>query len=350
MPPKPALRMVADVAKFCIREVPGFNISRICGYNVEESGATPVQELAFTLIPAIAIMEEAVNRGLNPDEVASRINFQFSQGRDFFEHICKIRAARRMWANILKERFGVKDDRNCRMKIHMQTAGCALTAQAPLNNIIRITLHTLGAVLSGTQSIHIAAYDEALGLPTEESVKIAVNTSKILQHETGLCNVADPLGGSYYVESLTNAMEEKVWEHIKKVDQIGGFTKAVETGYLEKHVVADSYDFHRKLQGKEEIMIGVNENIDEEEQDFPVFRVNEKAAVIAVERLKEFKRRREQKQVDSAIEAIKEAASDDSKDVVPVLVEAASHHVTLGEMSGALMEVFGEYVPRTILA
>jgi methylmalonyl-CoA mutase N-terminal domain/subunit len=350
MPPKAALRMVVDVAKFCIKEVPGFNVCRMCGYNVEESGAFPVQELAFTLIPAIAIMQEAVNRGLDPDEFASRINFQFGQGRDFFEHICKIRAARRMWANILKERFRVKDDRSCRMKIHMQTAGCTLTAQSPLNNIIRITLQTLGAVLSGTQSVHIAAYDEALGLPTEESVTIAVNTSKILQHETGISNVADPLGGSYYMESLTDAIQEKVWEHINSVDKMGGFVAAIEKGYLEKLVVRDSYDFQRKLQTKEEIMIGVNENVVENERDFPVFRINEKAAEVAVKRLKEFKKNRDQKQIDAAIEAVKEAAADDSRDVMPLLVEAASKKVTMGEMSGALMEVFGEYTPRTILA
>jgi methylmalonyl-CoA mutase N-terminal domain/subunit len=351
MPPRPALRMVADVAKFCIKEIPGFNICRINGYNVEESGANPVQEVAFALAPAIAIMQEAVDRGLNPDEMASRINFQFGQGRHFFEHICKIRAARRMWANILKERFKVRKDTSCRMKIHMQTAGWTLTAQGPLNNIIRITLQSLGAVLSGTQSVHIAAYDEALGLPTEDSVRVAVNTSKILQHETGLCDVADPLGGSYYVESLTDDIEEKVWEHIHNIDKLGGFVRAVEDGYLEKHVVSESYSFQQKLKIKEEIIVGINEFIaDDEGGDLSVFGVNEKAAEVAVKRLKEYKQHRDQRDVNAALEAVKEAAADNSKDVMPLLVEAASRSATIGEMNGALMEVFGDYQPRTFLA
>ena len=349
VPPKAGLRMAADVAKFCIKEAPGFNICRMNGYNVAESGANPVQEAAFALVPAIAIMQEAVDRGLDADKVAARVTFQFAQGRDFFEHICKIRAARRIWANILKERFHVTDDLSCRMKIHMQTAGSTLTAQGPLNNIIRITLQTLGAVLSGTQSVHIASYDEALGLPTEESVRIAVNTSKILKHESGICDVVDPLGGSHFVESLTNSIEDRVRAHINEVEEMGGFIAAVETGHLEKLVVRESYSFQQKMQAKEEVFVGLNEDVVEEEPGRAIFRVNEKGAKVAVERLKEFKRKRNQREVEMAIEAVKEAAAKDTKDVMPLLIEAASRNATIGEMSGALVEVFGEFSPRTIL-
>jgi len=350
VPPKSGLRLAVDVAKFCIREIPGFNIFRINGYNVAESGANSVQEAAFALIPAIAIMQEATDRGLDADKVAARVSFQFAQGRDFFEHICKIRAARRIWASILKERFHVTDELSCRMKIHLQTAGSTLTAQGPLNNIIRITLQTLGAVLSGTQSVHIASYDEALSLPTEQSVRIAVNTSKILKYETGLCDVVDPLGGSYFVESLTKSIEDRVWTHINEVDRMGGFIEAVETGYLEKIVVSESYRFQQKVQANEEVFVGLNEDAGEEETGRAIFRVNEKAAKIAVQRTKEFKSKRNQREVEVAIEAVKEAAAEDTRDVMPLLVEAASRNATIGEMSGALMEVFGEYSPRTILS
>lgn len=354
IPPKPALRLAADLSNFCAKEVPGFNICRVNGYNVEEAGGNPVQEVAFTMVPAISFLRECVSRGGDVDEIASRMNFQYAQGRHFFMHICKIRAARRMWARIVKERFGAKDVRSCRMKIHMQTAGATLTAQSPLNNIVRISLQSLSASLSGTQSMHIASYDEALGLPTEESVRIAIMTSKILQFESGICDVVDPLGGSYYIEWLTDQIEKAAQEYMDRIEKMGGFIKAIESGFMEEEIARESFNYERKVAAKEDIVVGVNEyreDKDAEESGIKIFKKNmDESASIAIDRIKKFKCNRNQSRVNAALIALKNAAEDDKANMMPLILQAVKDNATYGEVWKVITDVFGEYRPRDVLA
>jgi len=350
-PPQESIRLMVDCIRFCINEVPNFNVCRMNGYNTRELGATAIQEVAFSLAIAKTLLSACTEAGLAVDQFADKITYQFSQGSYFFEDIAKIRAARRIWAKLLKEKFGAQDDRICRMKIHMQTAGSSLTAQEPLNNIVRIALQMLSAALSGTQSMHVASYDEALGIPTEEAVRLAIQTSKIVMHETGVTDVADPLGGSYYVEALTNEIEERSLALVKRIDDLGGAIKAVEDGFFEQQIADSSYAIHNDISHARRVVVGLNRYQESETKklEYKVFRPNPEASAIAIDRLKRLRKERDQQRAKQCIRQIK-AAARGRQALMPIYIEAAHASVTIGEMIQALEEVLGCFQYAAIIA
>jgi methylmalonyl-CoA mutase N-terminal domain/subunit len=349
-PPHESLRLMVDCIRFCIDEIPNFNVCRMNGYNTRELGATAIQEVAFSLAIAKTLLSACAKTGLAADRFADKISYQFSQGSYFFEDIAKIRAARRIWATLLKEEFGAQDDRVCRMKIHMQTAGSSLTAQAPLNNIVRIALQVLSAALSGTQSMHVASYDEALGIPTEEAVRLAIQTSKIIMHETGATDVADPLGGSYYVEALTNEIEKRSLELLKRVDDFGGAIKAIEDGFFEQQIADSNYAYHHDVSSGKRVIVGLNRYQESPTRlTYKVFRPNPEASAIAIARLKKLRKDRDQHKAQRCIRQIQDAAQD-RQALMPIYIEAAKADVTLGEMIQAVEGVLGRFQYTPIVA
>jgi methylmalonyl-CoA mutase N-terminal domain/subunit len=350
-PPQAALRMTADLTRFALRETPHFNTCRVNGYNLRESGATAMEEVAFALAKAMAIVEECDRRGVAPVDAAARMTFQFSQDSYFFEEVAKIRAGRRLWAQLLRDRFGVTDDRSCRMKIHMQTSGASLASQSPYNNIVRVALQTLSAALAGAQSVHICAFDEALGIPTEESVKLAIDTSKIVQHEIGIDDVVDPLGGSHFVEHLTDDLADRIVDEIRRIDEMGGVVAAIENRYLEQRIVNSALQRQRAIERGEHTVVGVNRfRADGPQLPVRVFRVDPNERTVAIARCAEVKERRDQPAAAAAIERLREAANDDDAPIMPRLVDAAAARVTLGEMCVALTSVFGEWLEPSLFA
>lgn len=350
-PADAGLRLMVDCLKFCAEEVPKFNACRINAYNTRELGADAIQEVGFNLAIARGVVKEGVKQGMTADEVARRINYQFSQGDDFFEDICKVRAARRIWSRMLFDEFGVKDPSAARLKIHTQTAGSALTAQEPLNNIARIAIHVMQGALSGTQSMHIDSYDEALGIPTEEAARIAIKTSKIVAHETGVCNVADPLGGSYFVESLTDEIEKRVLAIMQEVEDNGGVAKALEEGYFEQEIANTSYLRNREFEAGRVVKVGVNAYREASSTAFgeTVFRPDDVKSALAIDRVKKLRAERDQVAARRCIEAIKTAVRN-NEPVMPRYIDAAKANVTLGEMVSAVEEVVGRYQYRPITA
>jgi methylmalonyl-CoA mutase N-terminal domain/subunit len=349
-PPQDSLRLMVDCIKFCTERVPNFNVARIGGYNTRELGSSAVQEVGFNLALARTIVKAGVEEGLKVDEFAGNISFQFSQGSYFFEEIAKIRAARRIWAKILKEEFKAERDNTCRMKIHMQTAGSSLTAQEPLNNIARIALQVLSAALSGCQSMHIASFDEALGIPTEEAARVAIKTSKILMHETGITDVADPLGGSYYVESLTDAIETRSIEIIQQIDEHGGALKAIEEGFFEQEIANASYLLEKEFSRGKRVIVGVNRYREQDRRkDYKVFRPDPEVSRIAIDRIKKLKEGRNQQLAQKWLHRVREAARN-HEPLMPIYIEAAKADVTLGEMIGALEDVLGRFQYSPIVA
>ncbi len=349
-PPRESLRLMVDCIKFCINELPNFNICRMNGYNTRELGSTAIQEVAFSLAIAKTLLKACIEEGLSVDQFADKITYQFSQGSYFFEDITKIRAARRIWATLLKEEFGAQNDRICRMKIHMQTAGSSLTAQEPLNNIVRIALQVLSAALTGTQSMHVASYDEALGIPTEEAVRLAIQTSKIVMHETGVTDVADPLGGSYYIEALTNDIEKRVLELVKRIDDLGGAIKAVEDGFFEQQIADSSYAIHNDISDGSRVIVGLNRYQESETKlKYKVFRPDPEASAIAIDRLKKLRKDRDQNKAQQCIQQIQDAAQN-RQALMPIYIEAAKANVTLGEMIQAVEEVLGQFQYAPIIA
>jgi methylmalonyl-CoA mutase N-terminal domain/subunit len=349
-PPRESLRLMVDCIKFCINELPNFNICRMNGYNTRELGATAIQEVAFPMAIAKTLLRACIEEGLSVDQFADKITFQFSQGSYFFEDITKIRAARRIWAKLLKEEFGAQNDRICRMKIHMQTAGSSLTAQEPLNNIVRIALQVLSAALAGTQSMHVASYDEALGIPTEEAVRLAIQTSKIVMHETGVTDVADPLGGSYYIEALTNEIEKRSLELVKRIDDLGGAIKAVEDGFFEQQIADSSYAIHNDISHGNRVVVGLNRYHESETKlAYKVFRPDPEASTIAIDRLKKLRKDRDQNKAQRCIRQIQDAAQN-RQALMPIYIEAAKANVTLGEMIHAVEAVLGQFQYAPIIA
>jgi methylmalonyl-CoA mutase N-terminal domain/subunit len=349
-PPRDCVRVMVDCIRFCLAELPQMNALRIGAYNTRESGSTAVQEVAYNLAIAADVLHAAVTAGVPAGEVAARVNFQFSQGPHLFEEVAKIRAARRMWARLLRERFGVLDDRACRMKIHAQTAGVSLTAQEPLNNVARVALQVLTAALSGVQSVHVASYDEALGIPTEEAVRVAVKTSKIVMHETGVADVADPLGGAYYVEALTAALEAQAWAAFEDVERRGGAVAAIESGYIEREIAHAAGRYYVEVERGERVVVGVNRFVEPEgAPPVPVFRPDPRVAAVAAERLARLRATRDARRHRAALEAVRTAAREGGP-LMPRLVEAAAARATLGELMGSLTEVFGEFPLHAIVA
>jgi methylmalonyl-CoA mutase N-terminal domain/subunit len=342
-PPKPSVKLTTDIIEYCARHLPKWNPVSISGYHIREAGATALQELAFTVYDGIAYVESTLTRGLKLDDFAHRLSFFFASHNDFFEEIAKFRAARRLWAKIMKNRFHAKNPRSMWMRMHIQTSGCTLTAPQPLNNITRTTIQALAAVLGGTQSLHTNSFDEALCLPTEEAVRVALRTQQIIAHESGVTNTVDPLAGSYYIEALTNEMEEKAMEYIQKIDDMGGAIAAIEKGFFQKEIADSAYQYQREVDEKKRIIVGLNEYaIEGEECPVELLRIDSKVERGQIARLQKVKRERDNRKVKEALEKLHYTAEKD-ENLMPTIIEAVKAYVTLGEINEVLREVYGEY-------
>ncbi len=341
-PPEPSMRVFKDMLVYSTEHMPRWNTVSISGYHIREAGSTAAQELAFTLADGFAYVEAGIEAGLHVDDFAPRFSFFFNSHIDFFEEICKFRAARRIWATVLKEKYGAKDERSLKMRFHTQTAGVSLTAQEPYNNVARTAFEALAAVLGGTQSLHTNSLDEALALPTEEAVRIAVRTQQIAALETGVTNTVDPLGGSYFVEALTDELERQAYDYFRQIDEMGGMIRAIEEGFPMREVAEASARYQRELEEKKRHMVNVNVYEPQEEQDVETHRVDPEISNRQVGRLKELKERRDNALVEKRLEELKEAARGDDNTMYPIL-EAVRAYATVGEISYALQEVFGSY-------
>jgi len=348
-PPKPSMRLITDIFAFCSKHVPKWNTISISGYHMREAGATAVQEIAFTLADGIAYVEAAISAGLDPNVFGERLSFFFAAHNDFFEEIAKFRAARRLWAKIMRERFKVENPKAMRLRFHTQTAGSTLTAQQPKNNLIRVALQALAAVLGGTQSLHTNSYDEALGLPTEESAKLALRTQQIIAYESGVADTVDPLGGSYYVEYLTNRIEEEAVKYIEKIDELGGMVKAIEQGYPQREIHESAYQQQLKVEKGEEIVVGVNAFQETEEGEIEnILKVDPVVEEKQRQRLKQLRETRDNTAVERALVNLRKAATSD-ENLMPFIIEAVKRRATIGEITDVLREVFGEYTESVIL-
>ena len=343
-PPAPSMRITTDIFAYCAHELPRWNTISISGYHIREAGSTAVQELAFTLSDAIAYVEAASQAGLEVDEFAPRLSFFFNAHNDLFQEVAKYRAARRMWARIMKERFGATDERSLKLRFHTQTAGSSLTAQQAENNIVRTTVQALSAILGGTQSLHTNGFDEALALPTEKSARIALRTQQILANEAGLTDTADPLGGSYYVESLTDAVEEGAWEYIKRIDEIGGAVRAIENRFMQREIEEAAFRYQREVEKEERIIVGVNRYITDEEADIELHSVDEAIRDRQTQRLEKLKDSRNNSAVEKALADLEHAAQGTDNLLYP-MKEALANLATLGEVSDVLRKVYGQYRP-----
>lgn len=344
-PPEPSMRLITDTFEFCSKYMPKWNTISISGYHIREAGATAVQEVAFTLANGIAYVRAAVERGLNVDDFAPRLSFFFNAHSDFFEEIAKFRAARRLWARIMREKFKAQNPRSWMLRFHTQTAGCTLTAQQPDNNIVRVTIQALAAVLGGTQSLHTNSRDEALSLPTEDSVRIALRTQQIIAYESGVTNTVDPLAGSYYVEWLTNEIERQAEEYIEKIEAMGGAPKAIEMGYIQKEIHDSAYKYQKEVESGERVVVGVNRFQIEEPPYRGILKIDPSVAERQIARLKALRQRRDNVLVRQKLDQLKKAA-EGTENLVPVILEAVKAYCTLGEICGTLRSVFGEYKAR----
>lgn len=341
-PPRPSVRVVTDTVEFGTKEVPRWNTISISGYHIREAGSTAVQELAFTLADGLAYAQAAIERGLNVDDFAPRFSFFFDAHIDLFEEVAKFRAARRMWARFMKERFQAKDPRSWWMRFHTQTAGCSLTAQQPYNNVIRTTLEALAAVLGGTQSLHTCSLDEVLSLPTAEAATIALRTQQIIAEESGVTHTIDPLGGSYFVEALTNEMEAQAMAYINKIDDLGGMVAAIERNFPQQEIANAAYNFQKQLERKEKIMVGVNKYATKEALPVELLQMDPALEEKQIERLSRVKNQRNQPRVKESLEQLGEAASG-NKNVMPFLIDAVKEYATLQECCDVFRKVFGTY-------
>ncbi|MGI6604067.1 MAG: acyl-CoA mutase large subunit family protein [bacterium] len=346
-PPKPSMRLITDIFAYCSEHIPGWNTISISGYHIREAGCTAVQEVAFTLADGIAYVEAAVRAGLDVDSFAPRLSFFFNAQMDLLEEVAKFRAARRLWAKIMKERFGAKDPRSMMLRFHTQTAGCALTAQQPDNNIIRVTLQALAAVLGGTQSLHTNSRDEALSLPTEDSVRIALRTQQIIAHESGVTNSIDPLAGSYLIESMTNRIEEEARAYLDKIDNLGGAVAAIEQGFIQREIQESAYSYQKAVEAGERIVVGVNKFTVENEQAPELLKVDEEVERRQVEKVRKLREARDNDKVQAALSQLRTALQGDAN-LMPFILDAVRAYATLGEICGVMREVFGEYKPSVI--
>ena len=341
-PPKPSLRLTADIIEYCSNELPRFNTISIGGYHMREAGCNAIQEIAFTLADGIAYVHEVVNRGFDIDEFASRLSFFFTTHSNFFEEIAKLRAARRLWAKIMKNRFNAKNPDSLRLRFHTQTAGVSLTAQQPNVNIIRVTVEALAAILGGTQSLHTCGADEALSLPTEDSVRISLRTQQVLANESGVTDVIDPLGGSYYIEYLTSQLEEKAMEYIKKIDEMGGITTAIESGFIQQEILNNAYKEQLGVESGENKIVGVNIYKTDEEQKINTFKHDKDEEKKIIKNLNDLKSERDEGLVKKALEKLKTIART-NENIMPVMVETVKTYATIQEICDVLREIFGMY-------
>lgn len=348
-PPEPSMRLVVDTIEFGTKELPRWNTVSISGYHIREAGATAAQELAFTLSDGIEYARWAVERGLNVDEFAPRLSFFFNAHNDFFEEIAKYRAARRIWAREMKETFGAKEARSCLLRFHTQTAGVSLTAQQPMNNVARVAVQALAAVLGGTQSLHTNSLDEAWALPSEQAVQIALRTQQIIAHESGVTNTVDPLGGSYFLEALTNRLEKQVYDYFDRIDRLGGVLPAIARGFQQREIADAASRYQREIDSRERIIVGVNEYTVEEQLKVPLLRVDASGERRHLDRLTRTRRERDGTKVEASLEAIREAATRPRTNLMPLFLDAVNAYATLGEIMGVLRRVWGEYREEPIV-
>ncbi|KKN09224.1 hypothetical protein LCGC14_1048740 [marine sediment metagenome] len=341
-PPKPSLRLVADIIEFCSKNMPRFNTISISGYHMREAGSTAVQEIAFTIADGIAYVEEVLSRGIDIDDFAPRLSFFFTTQNNFFEEIAKLRAVRRLWSNIMKNRFNAKNPNSLRLRFHTQTAGGTLTAQQPQVNVIRVALQALAAILGGTQSLHTCGADEALSIPTEDSVRLSLRTQQVIAYETGVTDVADPLGGSFYIEYLTNQLEEKALEYIEKIDKMGGITVAIEKAYIQQEILNNAYKEQKRIDEGKNKVIGVNTFCIDEECNIDTFKYDTDSEQKILNLLKELKETRDDKLVKDQLDKLKRVVQS-SKNIMPTMIDTVKSYATIQEICDVIREVFGEY-------
>ena len=340
-PPEPSMRLVVDMVEFCAQEMPLFHPISISGYHIREAGSTAAQELAFTLADGFAYVEAAVERGLDVDDFAPRLSFFFNAHLDFFEEIAKYRAARRIWAREMRDRFGARNERSLLMRFHTQTAGVSLTAQQPEVNIVRTALEAMAAVLGGTQSLHTNSFDEALALPTEEAARLALRTQQVIAHESGAVNTIDPLGGSYYVEHLTNTIEAQAYEYFERIDGLGGVIPAIKENFFQREIADASFRYQSEVESGKRVIVGVNRYLLDDEEPIPLLKIDPALEQQQIERLVGVRSRRDSAIVESRLTALKEGAAKEGANLMPPIIEASREYVTLGEMCDALREVWG---------
>ena len=341
-PPEPSMRIITDMIAYCSKHVPKWNTISISGYHIREAGSTAAQELAFTLADGFAYVEAGIAAGLDVDDFAPRLSFFFNSHSDFFEEIAKFRAARRIWARHMRERYGAKNPRSWTLRFHTQTAGCSATAQQPENNIMRTAFQAMAAVLGGTQSLHTNSLDEVLALPTEKNVQIALRTQQVLAYETGVTNVIDPLGGSYFVERLTTELEEAAEDYFRRIDELGGVIPAIHAGFFQKEIADASYRYQREIENGERIIVGVNDFIVEEEQQIPLLKIDREMELEQCRRVQAFRASRDGVKVEAAMGALKRAA-ESGENLMPHYLDCVKNKATLGEISEALVPIFGRY-------
>ena len=344
-PPRPSMRLITDTFRFCTREMPKWNPISISGYHIREAGATAAQELAFTIRDGIEYVEYGKRAGLEVDAFAPRLSFFFNAHSDLFEEVAKYRAARRVWERVMRERFGARDPRSCQLRFHAQTAGVSLTVQQPINNIVRVSLQALAAVLGGAQSLHCDAYDEALALPTERAALIALRTQQIIAAETGVTNTVDPLGGSYFIETLTDQLEEECWDYIRRIDELGGMIEAIEVGFPQREIQESAYQAQRAIERGEKTIVGVNAfQMEDQTLGEPnILTIDESVARLQEERLARLRQERDPVRAQRALDALRWGAEDPEVNTMPLMIDCAQADCTLGEMCDALRPIFGEY-------
>ena len=347
-PPRPSMRLITDVFSFCAERVPRWNTISVSGYHIREAGATAAQELAFTLRDGAEYVQYGVDAGLDVDEFAPRLSFFFNSHSDFFEEIAKYRAARRIWAHVMRDRFKAKSPRSWQLRFHTQTAGVSLTAQQPYNNVVRTALQAMAAVLGGTQSLHTNSLDEAFALPTAEAATLALRTQQIIAHETGVTGIVDPLGGSYFVEKLTRDLEEETLAYFDTIDRMGGMVEAIEKGYPQREVAESAYKFQQAVEQREKVIVGVNDFIADDEEPIRILYIDESASQRQLEKLKRLRETRDNARVGQTLEALKEGARG-TANTMPLLIDAVRAYATVGEMCDALREVWGEYEETPII-
>ena len=346
--PTASMRLVTDICSYCAQNMPEWNSISISGYHMREAGATAAQEVGFTLANGIAYVQAMIDKGMMVDSFAPRFSFFFAAYTNLIEEVAKFRALRRMWATIMKERFGAKNPRSMMLRYHVQTDGFTLTEQQPLNNIVRVTLQALAAVLGGCQSLHTNSFDEALALPSEQAVQVALRTQQIIAHESGVTDTVDPLGGSYYIEWLTNQVENKAMAYINEIDKMGGALKAIEKGYIQKKITSSAYSYQEAVDSGEQVIVGVNKFVVEDEHIPPTLEIGMETERRQIERLKRLKEERDNQRVSEVLDRVRNVARGD-ENVMPVLIEAVKAYATVGEISDALREVFGEHREPSIL-
>ncbi|MBA7674294.1 Methylmalonyl-CoA mutase [subsurface metagenome] len=346
--PTASMRLVTDICTYCAQNMPEWNSISISGYHMREAGATAAQEAGFTIANGVAYVQAMIDKGMEVDSFAPRFSFFFAAYTNLLEEVAKFRALRRIWARIMKERFGAKNPRSMMLRFHVQTDGFTLTEQQPLNNVVRVTLQALAAVLGGCQSLHTNSFDEGLALPTEEAVQVALRTQQIIAYESGTADTVDPLGGSYYMEWLTKQIENRAMEYIAEIDRVGGALKAIEMGYIQQEISHSAYDYARAVDSGEQVVVGVNQFVTQDEPEPEILEIGAETERKQVERLKRLKRERNNQRVSDVLSRVRDVASS-SQNIMPVLVEAVKAYATVGEISNALRDVFGEYREPNIL-